>query len=87
MIVYLFVLIFLKIISFWRVRQTAYYKKDTFALFIYFMIFLTWIINDYNLIQYASERYKQLKNNKPGPFVHFIDTYLKRNKNDFKTRH
>lgn len=75
-----FINLFLKIIPFWRVRRTAYHTRDAYALLIYFMIFLTWIyINDYNLIQYASERYKQLKNNKPiGPFIYFIDTLKKR---------
>ena len=75
-----FINLFLKIIPFWRVRRTAYHTRDAYALLIYFMIFLTWIyINDYNLIQYASKRYKQLKNNKPiGPFIYFIDTLKKR---------
>lgn len=74
-----FINLFLKVIPLWRLRYTSYRKKDAYAMLIYFMIFLTWLYgNGQTFITYASERYKQLKNNKPvAPFTHFIDAYLK----------
>lgn len=75
---FLFCLIntFLKVLPFWRLRNTSYHKKDAYALMFYFMIYLTWIyVND--KLTFGLEIYKKIKQNKPiGPFTYYIDMYF-----------
>ena len=74
-----FVNFFLKVLPLWRLRNTGYYRTDLYALIGLFIIYMVWLyINQIDVQKYATDRFHQLKNNKPiGPFTYYVDKYYR----------
>lgn len=64
----------IKVLPLWLLRNTKYEWRDVYGMIALFLIYILWlIVNKVNFRKYASDRYSQLKNNKPAtPLVYFI---------------
>ena len=72
-----FINTFIKVIPLWTVRNDPYLWKDFYALVVYFMIYIVWLFINGQLN--GMERgLQQIKANLPaGPFMQFLDKYLR----------
>ena len=66
----------IKVLPLWLLRRTKYELKDFYAMVALFLIYILWLlINEVDFQKYASDRYSQLKNNKPvAPLTYYATT-------------
>lgn len=80
LLLYCFLLLVLKIIPLWRLRNTSYSMKDIYIIFIYYLVYILWMFfNHVNIISYNNAQLKNIKNDKPwGPFMIYVEKIMNR---------
>lgn len=76
--IFLFCIInfFIKVLPIWLLRKSKYEWIDVYAMIALFLIHILWlVINKVDFKKYASDRYSQIKTNRPAaPLTHYMTT-------------
>lgn len=76
--IFLFCIInfFIKVLPIWLLRKTKYEWNDVYAMIALFLIYILWLlVNKVDFKKYASDRYSQIKTNRPAaPLTHYMTT-------------